>query len=392
MGIDFHIAVWSLRNALHRRYEVVTIIAGAASLAIIVMIFLMLRTSLSGVLDKAGSEETLIILGNGTTSEITSSLSAQEIDFITIAAQQAVQTTIVTSPEIYTNIRVAGTDMTEASLVALRGVSTDAYKLRRQWRITDGRMFQSGRRELIVGSSLADRYPWLDIGQAITLSEAEWQIVGHFSAGETVAESEIWGSALLLQDAFHRGSMYQSIRIGAPDAFDAQQIKNNLESGTLRTAILIKNQREYYADQIRELTGFIDLIAIPSIAMLVVATSLVTLKSMYTMMEVREREVAIMRAIGFPVASIVIWVFTQGVLINIFGGFIGVAFVFAFFGDFKASLMNQISFSDIVFSLSITPIHITAAFFCILITAVLGGAPPAMIAARRSIVIALRYQ
>lgn len=389
-GTVFHIAVWGLRSALHRPYEVATIVAGAASLALVVMIFLMLRVGLGGVLEKAGSEETLIVLGNGATSEITSSLSTREVDFITTAARQAVQTTIIASPEMFTNIRLTGADTTETLLVALRGVSAEAPKLRRQWRIADGRMFQPSRREVVVGDSLAARHPWLGIGRTVTLGEAEWRIVGHFDAGETVAESEVWGGAILLQEAFHRGDIYQSIRIGASNVFDAIQIKSDLSGGSLRATILVKDQREYYADQISELTGFIDLIAIPGIVMLVAATSLATLKSMYAMMEARKREMAIMRTIGFPVGGIAMGVFLQGIFANLFGGVIGVALVLVFFGDFQASLLNHISLNDMVFSLSITPEHIVAAFFGILITAILGGAPPAIISGRRSIVMSLR--
>tara|TARA_R110001606_G_scaffold287563_1_gene435654 strand:+ start:42 stop:803 length:762 start_codon:yes stop_codon:yes gene_type:complete len=251
-------------------------------------------------------------------------------------------------------------------------------------------MFESGRRELMVGNKLISRFPWLGLNQKITLGSLEWIIVGVFSTTETVAESEIWGDVSLLQDAYNRGAIFQSIRIGFEDAESAQAIMNMLNQENNRISLVAKTQRQYYAGQIDEMTQFVDIIAIPSIIILILATGFSSLQSMHTMIEARQRETALLRAIGFSSASLASSIYSVTILINIAGAVVGILVTLGIFTQTKAVILNHLSLSEVVFPFSITWQSAFIAVLTSIAMALVSGLPPTFISLKRSIVNGIR--
>jgi putative ABC transport system permease protein len=378
-----------IKSSAKRRYEVASILICSASLTLIILVFLSLRVGLSEMIQSAGSSKQLILLGNGSESEVISSFNFQQVEQLKTLVN-ANSSNPVIAPELFTNIRVADAAKHEVQVVAVRGVGDDSLKLRSHFSIQSGRMFSSGRRELIVGDKLVSRFPWLGLNQTITLGSLEWTIVGVFSTTETVAESEIWGDVSLLQDAYNRGPIFQSIRIGLEDAINAQAIVKMLNQENNRISLVAKTQRQYYAGQIDEMTQFVDIIAIPSIIILMLATGFSTLQSMHTMIEARQRETAVLRAIGFPAANLASSMFSVTILISLAGAIVGILVTLGIFSQAKAVILNHLSLSEVVFPFSITWQSALVAVLASVAIALAGGLPPTFISLKRSIVNAIR--
>ena len=77
-------------------------------------------------------------------------------------------------------------------------------------RIVEGRRFQRGVREVIVGRKAAQQFAGLGVGSRIAFRDSDWTVVGIFATGGDVHESEIWADAEVTMSAFRRTG-YQSL-------------------------------------------------------------------------------------------------------------------------------------------------------------------------------------
>jgi putative ABC transport system permease protein len=383
----FYLAV---RGSIARPYEVVTVIAASMSVALVVLVFIGQRDGLTKVLENAGSEATLILLGTGSDNEVTSSFTVRELDTIGSVVTDVAGDAVI-SPEGFSNMRMS-TEGESARVVAVRGVTEAAFRMRRALTIVAGKRFDPGRREVIVGRELASRYSWLRIGGTVTIGDADWVVAGIFSAAETVAESELWAPLESLQDAYGRRGSLQSLRIGLRDAASAQAVRERLAMDDIRLALSAQDERTYYARQIRELQRFIDFIAIPGVVVVMAASASAALKSLLAMVESRRRETATLRAIGFSGRAAAFGVFAQAMALTIAGALIGIGLAAALFSQVKAAMVSNVTFSEVFFTLSIDAKAALAALVAALLVALVGGLPPAVVTARRSIVAALRKE
>lgn len=392
MQIFWKCLLLDLQSSASRKYEVLSILLCSACLALVILVFSSLRSGLSGMLQSAGSDQVVIVLGNGAESEVISSFNSSQLESLRTAVKADFGTDISLSAELFTNIRAGIGAEGEAQIVGVRGISSIAFDQQRQVKVLTGRMFQPGKRELLVGKALAARNPWLQLEQKIALGSLQWTVVGIFSSAENVAESEVWGDVQLLQDAYNRPGIVNSIRLGTPDANTALQLALHLNKNSDHTSVRARTQREYYSRQIDEMTGFTDIIAIPSIAILLLATGFSALQSMHTMMEARRRETAVLRAIGFPAATLSFSVFSLAMLLSIAGAICGVLCALLLFSQVKAVVMNHASLSEIVFPFAVTPTGLGYCALATLAIALIGGLPAALLTLRLQICNAIRKQ
>jgi putative ABC transport system permease protein len=113
------------------------------------------------------------------------------------------------------------------------------------------------------------------------------------------------------------------------------------------------------------------------------------LNTMYAMVSERGREIATMRAIGFPRMSIVVSFVFEALVIAFIGGLIGCICVLKLNG-YTTGTMNMQTFSHMAFAFQVTPILLGVGLIFALLMGVLGGVPPAMRAANRPVATALR--
>src|SRR6185295_19632900 len=90
------------------------------------------------------------------------------------------------------------------SNVVIRGVSSAGFTLRPQVRVTEGRLFRPGSTEIVVGGAIARRFEGTRVGERLHFAQRDWTVVGTFDAGASGFDSEIWGDADQLLQAFRR--------------------------------------------------------------------------------------------------------------------------------------------------------------------------------------------
>ena len=91
----------------------------------------------------------------------------------------------------------------------LRGVGPKAWEIRPQVQLVEGRRFEPGLRELIVGDGAHQQFSGLDVGNTITIGNQTWTVVGRFESGDS-HESELWADAEIVASTYNRPA-YQSI-------------------------------------------------------------------------------------------------------------------------------------------------------------------------------------
>ena len=110
-------------------------------------------------------------------------------------------------------LKRSGTDAN----VPLRGVEPARVPgAHRACKIVEGRMFEPGTNEIIVGRAASRQFAGLTVGSIVQVGrEPRGQVVGIFEADGRRAETEIWCDAKVLQAAYRRGNTYQSVLAGS---------------------------------------------------------------------------------------------------------------------------------------------------------------------------------
>src|SRR6267378_4360592 len=137
-----------------------------------------------------------IVTRAGATSEMTSGMGLDSVKILQDApgiARTADGPLLTPEDVLVAPIPLLSTG-TDAN-VQIRGVSPNVLAVRRQIKFKEGRMFQPGLSELVVGKNATTTYSWLTLGNAISLGSTKWQIVGIFDAGGSSFDSEVWGDA-----------------------------------------------------------------------------------------------------------------------------------------------------------------------------------------------------
>ncbi len=380
----------NLRNLPRRLGSSMVAIIGVAAVVLVFAAVLSMARGFERTMMSAGTENTAIVLRSGATSEMNSGFSNEQVVIIENApgVQRDGDQPIV-SPELYViaDVRMQRTD-SDAN-VPFRGVLASALEVRPDVRITEGRMFEPGKREIVAGRSAHEEFVGLNVGQAIRFGQTEWDVVGIFDAGGSVSESEIWTDVRVLQAAYNRGNSFQSVRVRlqSPDSIDA--LRTNLEEDP-RIDPDVMTEREYYSTQSSGMTQFIKLVGYPLTILMAIGAIFGALNSMYSSVSVRGKEIATLRALGFGPFAVMVSTIIESTLLALTGGVIGAVFAYLVFNGFQVSTLNGQSFSQVVFDFAVTPDLLVQGLNVALVIGIVGGFFPAIRAARLPVAQALR--
>ncbi len=380
----------NLRNLPQRVASSVVAVIGVAAVVLVFAAVLSMAKGFERTMVAAGSEDTAIIMRSGSTSELNSGLSNEQVLIVGEApgvlrdGDRAVM-----SAELYVIVDLKKrTSKTDAN-VPFRGVQAGAFDVRRDVRLVEGRMFEEGRNEIIVGRSAQQEFLGLDTGSAIRFGQSEWRVVGVFEAGGSVSESELWTDVRVLQGAYRRGNSFQSVRVKLQDAESLAQLQTALEADP-RIDADVMTEREYYSAQAEPLSQFIRTIGYPLTVLMGIGAVFGALNSMYSSVSVRGKEIATLRALGFGPFPVLVSTIVESTLLALVGGLIGGAIAYLVFNGFQVSTLNGASFSQVVFDFAVTPDLLLDGLEAALIIGVVGGFFPAVRAARLPVAQALR--
>jgi ABC-type antimicrobial peptide transport system permease subunit len=215
----------------------------------------------------------------------------------------------------------------------------------------------------------------------------DWTVVGVFDAGTTGFNSEIWGDADQLMQAFRR-PVYSSVlfRLRASSEFEA--FRQRIE-GDPRLTVEAKRETRYYLDQSEAMARFLRILGVTLTIIFSLGAVIGAMITMYAAVANRTVEVGTLRALGFRRGSILAAFILESLFLGLLGGVAGL-FCASFMQLITISTMNWATFSELAFGFTLTGEIIWKSLVFSLIMGFAGGMLPALRAARMNIVEALR--
>ncbi len=197
-------------NILNLPKRVAGSVVAVIGIAAVVLVFAAVLSMAKGferTMVAAGSEETAIVLRSGSTAEMNSGLSYEQAQIVMDApGVRRDGDRVLASPELFVIVDIDKKDTGSSANVPLRGVTEVAFDVREKARLVEGRLFETGRNEMVVGRGAQQEFAGLELGASIKFGRIEWTVVGVFEAGGSVSESEIWADDRVVQDAYRRRS------------------------------------------------------------------------------------------------------------------------------------------------------------------------------------------
>jgi len=382
--------VYNLRSVRARWTSSVVAVLGIAGTVGVFVAMLSMAKGFQATLVASGSAGNALVTRAGATSEMTGAVSLDEVKVIEDApgVAHAVDGPIMT-PEVvviapFPLVRT-GTDAN----VQIRGVSPKALEVRSKIKMIEGRFFQPGLTELIVGRNVANTYAGLSMGSTVRFGGGTWRVVGVFDAGGSAFDSEVWCDSVVLNQTYKRpDTVYQSVTVHltSPDAL--QQFKDSVTTDP-RMSVDVTREVDYYSKQSQSVTTLIVVLGTMIAIVMGIGAVFGALNTMYSAVSERSREIATMRALGFGGPSVVISFLIEALLISFLGGVVGCLAALPLNG-LTTSTMNFQTFSSLAFAFRITPVLLMTGILFALFMGVVGGLPPAIRAARRPVAQALR--
>lgn len=380
------IGLSTLRQRLGSSSVVVIGIAGVVG---VLVALLAMGEGFRATLQKTGSEDSVILMRAGAMAELNSVLGRDDVALVEQlpGVLRDKDSHPLASPELVVVASLPKRSNGSDANVEIRGVGPAMWQVRPEMKIVEGRAFQPGLRELVVGKGAREQFSGIDIGSTLTLNAQPWTIVGAFESGDA-HESELVGDVDVVASTYRRGSSRSSVtlRLTGSDAFDA--FKAALATDQ-RLKLDAKTTRAYYAEQSEGLTKLIRILGTTVAVIMAIGAIFGALNTMHAAVATRAREIATMRAIGFRGLPVVVSVMLETMLLALLGGVLGAAIAWLIFDNYTVSTLGS-NFSQVVFAFKVSPELVWNGLKWALAIGFLGGLFPALRAARLPVTTALR--
>jgi putative ABC transport system permease protein len=381
---------YTIKNFTSRKLTTFITIFGVALVVFVFAAVLMMAYGIQKTLIATGLPDNVLITRKAANGEISSIIEGEAQDVIRTLSHIAVNASgkqiLSKEPVVIINLeKISG----GISNVTVRGVSDVIFDLRPQVKITEGRMFNFGLRELIVGSAVTSRFNGAKIGDLVKFAGDNWQIVGVFDSDGSGFDSEMWGDSQALLNAFNRGSAVSSLTLKLDDGKNCEAFKKNFNFDRRLQQFEAKIEQKYFEEQSELMANFIRILGIFITVIFSFGATIGAMITMYAAVANRTVEVGTLRALGFKRRSILIVFLIESLVIAISGGIVGL-FLASFLQFFNISTLNFGSFAELSFGFSLSPTIVISSLLFAVLMGILGGFLPSVRAARLNIVNALR--
>ncbi len=381
----------NLRTIPGRLSSSAVAVVGIAGVVVVFVSVLSIAAGFSAAMEGSGSLSRALVMRSGADSEMTSGLDGNAVDIIKQAPGiRRDGQAPVASAELYVIIdlpKKATPD--KPANVPMRGIEPAGMAVRGELSIVQGRMFEFGTNEVIVGRGALGQFVGLGVGGTIASGQNRWNVVGVFEADGSVAETEVWTDARGLQGAYRRGNTFQSV-LAQLDSEDAFTTFRDWLTANPQLNVQIRREKEYYAGQSQALTTLIRGVGYGIAGLMGIGAVFGAILTMYTAVATRAREIATLRALGFNTMSVLVSVLGESMALGALGGTIGGVVAYLAFNGYQTSTMNFQTFSQVAFAFRVTPGLLVTGLIYALAMGLVGGLFPAIRAARLPIPTALR--
>ena len=215
----------------------------------------------------------------------------------------------------------------------------------------------------------------------------DWIVVGVFDGGRTGFDSEIWGDAEQMMQAF-RCTAFSSVvfRLVDANAFDAA--KATLESDPWLT-LEAKSEIRFYEEQNEALAKFVSILGTALSVIFSIGAIVGAMITMFAAVASRVGEIGTLRALGFRRSAVLAAFLVESLLLSLAGGVVGLAAA-SFMQAVDISTTNVQTFAELAFQFKPTPEIALQTMGFALLMGFVGGFIPAWRAGRLKIVDCLR--
>jgi putative ABC transport system permease protein len=379
---------YNMRNLVVRKTTTLMTALGIALTVAVLLAVLALVSGLQTAFQSSGNPLQILVMRKGATAELTSGVTRETFqDLKSKPGIELENGEPRASLEMVTVINLPSVDNPGGTNLTLRGLLPVGVRMRDAVKLKEGRWFQAGQREIVVGKSIAKRYPGVELGKSLRFGRGEWLIVGVMDGGKTSVNSEIFGDLNQISSDFNRSDGLSSVLIRTTDPVTMEALINSLNDDR-RLAVLAQSEKIYYDKQTSS-GAFLQFLGIFIAVIMAVGSSFAAMNTMYAAVARRSKEVGTLRVLGFTRGSILTSFFLESLLLALLGGLLGCLLVLPLNGVTTA-VGSFVTFSETSFDFRITPAIMAAGLAFALFMGSLGGIFPARAAARKEILTALR--
>lgn len=376
---------YNLRNLVVRRTTTIMTALGIGLTVAVLLAVLALVNGLRTAFAESGNPLQILVMRKGSTAELSSAVTRevyQDLKSLPGIAKTSSEEPMA-SLEMVSVINLASVDSPQGMNVTLRGLLPVGVGMR-DLKLQEGRWFRAGQREVVVGKSIAKRYPAAHLGGKLRFGKGDWDVVGIMDGGQSAVNSEIWGDLNQISSDFNRSDGLSSVLVRATDA---AALINTLNDDR-RLNVLAETETSYYDSQTSSALPIQFLGIFVSIIM-AVGSSFAAMNTMYAAVARRGKEIGTLRVLGFSRGSIMFSFLIESLLLAVLGGIVGCVLAWPL-NNVTTGIGSFVTFSEISFNFRVSPEIMLSGILFALVLGAIGGLFPAGAAARKEILAALR--
>jgi putative ABC transport system permease protein len=380
---------YNLRNLAVRKTTTLMTALGIALTVSVLVAVLALVNGLRTAFNTTANPLNVLVMRKGATAELTGGMQRSVFEDLKSkpGIARAADGHPIASLELITVINLPSVEMPEGMNITLRGITPAGLEIREHVKIAEGRWFRQGMREVVVGRSVAKRYPDAQLGKKLHFGRGDWEVVGIMNAGQSANSSEIFCDLNQMSGDFNRYDGLSSALVRATDTVAVDALVNSINDdrrllSTARTEQSYMDAQTVSAAPIQYLGVFVSII-------MAVGSSFAAMNTMYAAVSRRAKEVGTLRVLGFSRGSILTSFFFESLVLSLLGGALGCLLVLPL-NNVTTGIMSFQSFSEIAFNFRVGPEAMAIGVTFALIMGAIGGLFPARAAAKKEILVALR--
>src|SRR5580700_11041237 len=380
---------YNLRNLTVRKTTTVMTAFGIALTVAVLVAVLALVDGLKSAFQASGNPLNILVMRKGANAELSGGMTREAFEALKAkpGIARGADGLPQASLELVTVINLPSDTHPDGMNITLRGLTQVGLDIREKTKIAEGRWFRPGQREVVVGKSIAKRYPGAELGKKMRFGRGDWEVVGIMDSDSSATNSEIYADLNQMAGDFNRQDGPSAALIRATDAISAQALINSINddqrlNSNARTELDYMDSQTNSAAPVQYLGIFIAII-------MAVGSSFAAMNTMYAAVARRAKEVGTLRVLGFSRGSILTSFFLESLLLSLLGGAIGCLLVLPL-NAVTTGMMSFTSFSEIAFNFRVGPEAMAIGIGFALIMGAIGGVFPARMAAKKEILVALR--
>lgn len=383
-------AVMNLRNLARRRLNALVMVASIAGVVAVFSGVLAMNAGLDDAMRDAGRPDRAVVLRAGSTVEIASAISREEMDTIrnsTVVKKAADGTPLITGEAVAPLTLIEKRSGMEVN-GTIRGVGPEVMAVRPEIRIVAGRMFNPGKFEIVVGQQALQQFEGLKLGGELSAYNTKWKIVGIYAADHSMRESELMADASVVMEVSQR-PMFQNVTVVLPDPSAIAGFRKAIAANP-SMAMDVFTESEFLQRESRSLNGLLHFMAYVMGGIMALGAVFVAINAMYASVDDRRREIATLRALGFPSVVVVASIVVESALLALGGGALGALAAWAIANGSTVSTAVGGDLRQLVFDVAMTPAVVLKGLGAALAIGIFGGMIPAARSIRSQIVDDLR--